>query len=390
MTSLTKNRIESLDLLKGLVIVIMAIDHVRDYFHYSAFYFDPLDPTLTTVPIFFTRFITHFCAPAFSFLAGISAFIVSRKKTPAELSVFLVKRGLWLVFVELVIMSFGWYFDLGFRAVNFGVIWILGISMILLAGLIHLPKKVILLFSLVLIFGHNLLDNIHFEGSILWTFLHERGPVLTTPNHIFRAGYAVIPWVAVMSLGYCFGSFYDKTYDPLKRKKLFNIIAISAIVFFVIIRGINIYGNILPWEDYGNLKQTLFSFLNLSKYPPSLCFLLVTLGGALLFLANSEKLKGRVVNFFCVFGRVPFFFYIIHIYLIHFLALIVAEFTGFGWRKMILPALPFRVEELKGFGFNLIAVYLIWIAVIVMLYPLCKNFDTYKQNHKDKWWLSYL
>ena len=390
MTSLTKNRIESLDLLKGLVIVIMAIDHVRDYFHYSAFYFDPLDPTLTTVPIFFTRFITHFCAPAFSFLAGISAFIVSRKKTPAELSVFLVKRGLWLVFVELVIMSFGWYFDLGFRAVNFGVIWILGISMILLAGLIHLPKKVILLFSLVLIFGHNLLDNIHFEGSILWTFLHERGPVLTTPNHIFRAGYAVIPWVAVMSLGYCFGSFYDKTYDPLKRKKLFNIIAISAIVFFVIIRGINIYGNILPWEDYGNLKQTLFSFLNLSKYPPSLSFLLVTLGGALLFLANSEKLKGRVVNFFCVFGRVPFFFYIIHIYLIHFLALIVAEFTGFGWRKMILPALPFRVEELKGFGFNLIAVYLIWIAVIVMLYPLCKNFDTYKQNHKDKWWLSYL
>lgn len=390
MTSLTKNRIESLDLLKGLVIVIMAIDHVRDYFHYSAFYFDPLDPTLTTNPIFFTRFITHFCAPAFSFLAGISAFIVGRKKTPAELSVFLIKRGLWLVFVELVIMSFGWYFDLGFRAVNFAVIWILGVSMILLAGLIHLSKKVILLFSLVLIFGHNLLDNIHFEGSILWTFLHERGPVLTTPNHIFRVGYAVIPWVAVMSLGYCFGSFYDKTYDPLKRKKLFNIIGISAIVFFVIIRGINIYGNILPWEDYGNLKQTLFSFLDLSKYPPSLCFLLVTLGGALLFLANSEKLKGRVVNFFCVFGRVPFFFYIIHIYLIHFLALIVAEFTGFGWQKMILPALPFRVEELKGFGFNLAVVYLIWILVIVMLYPLCKKFDSYKQNHKEKWWLSYL
>lgn len=389
MTSLTKNRIKSLDLLKGLVIVIMAIDHVRDYFHYSSYYFDPTDPTLTNFPLFSTRFITNFCAPAFSFLAGLSAFIVGKGKTTTELSSFLLKRGLWLVFVELVIMDFGWCFDITFRSIMFQVIWILGISMIFLAGLIYLPKKIILIFSWVLIFGHNLLDNIHFDNSILWTFLHERKPFLTTPDHIFRVGYSIIPWVAVMSLGYCFGSFYDKTYDPLKRKKLFNIIGITAIISFVILRGINIYGNLLPWKDYGNLGQTIFSFFNLSKYPPSLDFLLVTLGGSFLFLANTEKLKGRVVNFFSVFGRVPFFFYIIHIYLIHFLALIVAEFTGFGWQKMILPALPFRVEELKGFGFNLVVVYLIWILIIAMLYPLCKKFDTYKQNNKDKWWLSY-
>lgn len=184
-------------------------------------------------------------------------------------------------------------------------------------------------------------------------------------------------------------SFYDKTFDPLKRKKLFNIIGITAIIFFVLLRGINIYGNLLPWKDYGNSKQTIFSFFNLTKYPPSLLFLLLTLGGAFLFLANSEKLKGRVVNFFCVFGRVPFFFYIIHIYLIHFLALLAAELTGFGWQKMILPALPFRVEALKGFGFNLAIVYLIWIFTIALLYPLCKKFDIYKQNNKDKWWLSY-
>ena len=302
-----KYRIQSIDLLKGLVMVIMAIDHVRDYFHYSAYYFDPTDPALTTIPIFFTRFITNFCAPAFSFLAGLSAFMIGKRKTPNELSIFLIKRGLWLVFVEVVIMSFGWYFDLGFRSVNFAVIWVLGVSMILLAGLIHLPKKVILLFSLVLIFGHNLLDNIHFEGSILWTFLHERGPVLTTPDHIFRVGYAVIPWVAVMSLGYYFGSFYEKSFDHLKRKKLFNIIGITAIIFFVILRGINIYGNLLPWKDYNNLTQTTFSFLNLSKYPPSLSFLLVTLGGAFLFLANSEKIQSKVVNFFCVLyvARLP-------------------------------------------------------------------------------------
>ena len=390
MTSLTKSRIESLDLLKGIVIVIMAIDHVRDYFHYSSYLFDPTDPILTTFPLFLTRFLTNFCAPAFSFLAGLSAFIVGRRKSPMELSSFLLKRGLWLVFVELVIMDFGWCFDITFRSIMFQVIWILGISMIFLAGLIYLPKKIMLIFSCVLIFGHNLLDNIHFDNSILWTFLHERKPFLTTSDHIYRVGYPIIPWIAVMSLGYCMGSFYDKAYDPFKRKKLFNTIGITAILAFLILRSINIYGNLLPWKDYGNLRQTIFSFFNLSKYPPSLDFLLVTLGGAFIFLANTEKLKGKVVDFFCVFGRVPFFFYIIHIYLIHFLALIVAQFTGFGWQKMILPALPFRVEELKGFGFNLFIVYLIWILIIVVLYPLCKKFDTYKQNNKDKRWLSYL
>jgi uncharacterized membrane protein len=389
MATITKPRIESIDLLKGLVMVIMALDHVRDYFHYSSYFFDPTDPALTTVPLFFTRFITNFCAPAFSFLAGLSAFIIGRKKTKAELSNFFLKRGLWLVFVELVIMNFGWCFDPEYKTLQFGVIWVLGINMILLAGLIHLPKKAILFFSCALIFGHILLDNIHLDNAF-WTFLHERKPFLTTPDHIFRVGYSIIPWVAVMSLGNWFGSFYDKDYDALKRKKLFNSIGIAAVVFFVILRSINIYGNILPWAAYGNVTQTIFSFFNLSKYPPSLSFLLVTLGGTFLFLANAEKLKGKVVNFFCVFGRVPFFFYIIHIYLIHFWALIKAKFTGFGWQKMILPALPFRVEALKGFGFNLLIVYLIWILVIVLLYPLCKKFDVYKQAHKEKWWLSYL
>jgi uncharacterized membrane protein len=390
MTAITKNRIESIDLLKGLVIVIMALDHVREYFHYSAFFFDSTDPTQTTLPNFFTRFITHFCAPAFSFLAGLSAFMVGQRKSPKELSIFLLKRGLWLVFIELVVMNFGWRFDTGYSTVVFGVIWVLGISMILLAGLIHFPWKMMLIFSCVLIFGHNLLDNIHFEGSILWKFLHERGPFLTTPEHIFRVPYSIIPWVAVMSLGYCFGSFYDKTYDSIKRKKLFNTIGITAIIAFVILRSVNIYGNLTPWKDYGNLEQTMFSYFNLTKYPPSLDFLLVTLGAAFLFLANTEKLKGGVVNFFSVFGRIPFFFYIIHIYLIHLLALIVAEFTGFGWQKMILPTLVNSSEELKGFGFNLFIVYLIWILVIALLYPLGKKFDSYKQINKEKWWLSYL
>ena len=389
MTSVTKKRIESLDLLKGLVIVIMAIDHVRDYFHYSSYFFDPADPALTTVPIFYTRFITNFCAPAFSFLAGLSAFIVGKRKTLNELSGFLVKRGLWLVFIELIIINFGWHFDIHFREIVFQVIWALGISMIFLAALIHLPKKYLLIFSCVLIFGHNLLDAIYFEGSVLWSFIHERKLYNITPHLVIRINYPLIPWIAVMSLGYSFGMFYEKSFDPLKRKRIFNCIGIAALILLLILRGANLYGNLLPWKNYGNLKQNLFSFLNLTKYPPSLSFLLLTLGGSLLFLANTEKLKGKLVDVFCVFGRVPFFFYILHIYLIHFLALLAAELTGFGWQNMATASVPYRLDALKGFGFNLLIVYFIWLGVIALLYPVCKAFDKYKQNNKDKWWLSY-
>jgi len=390
MVLVPKKRIESLDLLKGLVMVIMALDHVRDYFHYSSYFFDPADPAQTTIPIFFTRFITNFCAPAFSFLAGISAFIIGRRKSRPELARFLLQRGCWLIFVELMIMSFGWHFDIYFHDTVFQVIWSLGISMIFLAGLIYLPARYILVFSCVLIFGHNLLDHIHDEGNVWWAFLHERKRFDTSPGRGFSAGYPIIPWVAVMSLGYYFGRFYNPDYDYLKRKKLFNAIGISALLLLLILRATNVYGNILPWKNYGSAARNIMSFLNLSKYPPSLSFLLSTLGVTFLFLANAENLRGKLVDFFSVFGRVPFFYYILHIYLVHGLAMLFAEWSGFGWKAMILPLLPFRVTGLRGFGVNLVIVYLIWIAVILLLYPLCKWFDKYKQAHKDKWWLSYL
>jgi uncharacterized membrane protein len=387
----SRNRIESIDLLKGLVIVIMALDHVRDYFHFYSFYFDSTDPAHTTVAIFFTRFVTNFCAPAFSFLAGLSAFMVGKRKNAGELSSFLLKRGLWLIFIELVVMNFGWHFDLLYRDVIFQVIWVLGISMVLLSGLIYLPRQYLIIFSCLLIFGHNLLDPVHFEGNILWSFIHERKyyPELF-PGHSMGVGYSIIPWTAVMALGYCFGPFYNSSFDPSKRRKAFNMMGLAALLILIVLRWTNVYGDLLPRLEYGNFTQDFFSFLNLSKYPPSLCYLLLTLGAALLFLANTEKLKGRIVELFCVFGRVPFFFYILHVYLIHFLALCIAWLTGFGWEKMILPRMPLRTEALKGFGFNLVTVYLIWIGVIVLMYPLCKAFDSYKRGHKEKWWLSYL
>ena len=390
MMVITKTRIESIDLLKGLVMVIMALDHVRDYFHYSAFMFDPSDPAQTTLPIFFTRFITNFCAPAFSFLAGLSAFMIGKRKSPTELSGFLLKRGLWLVFVEIIIISFGWKFDVEFRHIGLQTIWQLGISMIVLAGLIHLPKTLVLIFSCLIIFGHNLLDSIHFDGSYLWAILHERRLFEWTEGHYFRTAYPLLPWIAVMSLGYCFGSLYNNSVDAAKRKKILNGLGFGSLILFLILIVINKYGDPLPWTNYNDGTKTLMSILNVTKYPPSLLFLLITLGGTFIFLANTEKLKGKVVSFFSVFGRVPFFYYIIHIYVIHLIAAFAAKLTGFGWQALVLPKFIIGVESLKGYGFNLVAVYIIWIVIVLLLYPLCKRFDSYKQSHKEKWWLSYL
>jgi len=390
MTSVKKYRVESIDLLKGLVMVIMALDHVRDYFHYSANFYDPADPTQTTLPIFFTRWITHFCAPAFSFLAGLSAYMVGKKKSRKELSRFLVQRGLWLVFIELTIVTFGWYFDIHFRTISLLVIWSLGVSMITLAALIYLPKNLLLIFCCLLIFGHNLLDKVQFNNNLLWEILHQQNFYKLSDSTQLFVGYPIIPWIAVMALGYYFGQFYNQTYTASNRKRIFNIVGFSALALFVILRWTNSYGNPVPRQQYDSFSKDVVSFLNPAKYPPSLMFLLMTLGTTLVFLANSEKLRGRLVNFFSTFGRVPFFYYILHIYLIHVLAMIFAELSGFGWKLFILPTWIGFVPAMKGYGFNLVTVYLVWIGIILALYPLCRKFDQYKQNNKHKWWLSYL
>ena len=290
MTSLTRNRIESIDFLKGLVMVIMALDHTRDYFHQSFILADLTDPTQTTLSVYFTRWITHFCAPAFSFLAGISAFLVGKRKTKAELSGFLIKRGFWLAFLELTVISFAWYFDIQFRNMDMAVIWSLGISMIFLAGIIYLPNKIILLFSCLLIVGHNLFDNLHFNGNILWSILHEFASFKLSDNLRLNVVYPIIPWIGVMALGYWFGSFYDQSVDAGKRKSLFNTIGAAALILFVLIRWTNIYGDPTRWESYEVTSQTIMSFLNLTKYPPSLLYLLLTLGATLLVPRQQRKL----------------------------------------------------------------------------------------------------
>ncbi|MBK6776723.1 MAG: DUF1624 domain-containing protein [Flavobacteriales bacterium] len=390
-------RFSSIDLLRGLVMVIMALDHVRDYFHADAFLFPPEDPEATTVPIFLTRWITHYCAPVFVFLAGTSAWIIHQRKSTRELTSFLVKRGIWLIIVEIVIIKVAWTFNPLAPRFGLAVIWAIGVSMLALAALIQLPLRAILITGLVLVFGHNALDGIHFDGAWWWKMLHERGKVDLGGITVVFA-YPLIPWIGTMALGYCFGSFYGKGYAPHVRRRLLMRLGLATTLLFIALRLVNAYGDPLPWSEQSSPALTALSFLNVNKYPPSLLYLLMTLGPACLFLAWTENpgsspgqgLRGWLASALIVFGRVPFFYYILHLYLIHGLALVAAELMGFGWQSMILETFVTSSTQLKGYGFSLPVVYLVWIGVVVALYPLCAWFNKVKGNNRHRWWLSYL
>ena len=394
MVKTKSTRIESIDILRGLVMVIMALDHVRDYFHYGSFFSDPTNLETTTPFLFFTRFITHYCAPVFIFLAGTSAYLYGSKKTKHQLFKFLFTRGIWLVFLEIILNNLFWWFDVGYSFIALQVIWAIGLSMMCLSILIYLPKKVLLTVSLILIAGHNLLDGIVLEGksfiSILWYVLHQLQFVMFENGRMIAFVYPIIPWVGLISLGYCFGGFYKKDFDVSLRKKWLLILGISAIVLFFIIRGLNIYGDLVPWTTQDTSTKTILSFFNVTKYPPSLAFLLITIGPALLFLYGIETVKNKVSDFLLVFGRVPFFYYFIHVLVIHCLAIVGMLIFGGTWKNMIITADVFANTKLIDYGYSLFVVYLIWIGVIALLYYPSKKYMIYKANNKDKWWLSYL
>ena len=386
-------RIESIDLLRGIVMIIMALDHVRDYFHYDAFIYSPTDLSQASVPLFFTRWITHYCAPVFVFLAGISAYLSGNKKSRKELSIFLLTRGIWLVFVELFIISLFRSFNPAYPYFNFQVIWAIGICMIVMSALIYMNRNLILLTGILLITTHNLLDNIHVPGSnfpaVPWAMLHD-------PKH-FTFGsldiyirYPVLPWIGVMILGYYLGGLYTADFNSGKRKKTLLLLGIGAIVLFMILRSGNLYGDAAKWSEQRNIVYSFLSFLNVTKYPPSLLYILITLGPALVLLALIEKPINRWTGKIVVFGKVPMFYYLAHILLIHILAVIAALPTGHLDMVILYKAVNDTVE-LKGYGFNLVTVYIIWIGVIMMLYPFCKWFARYKKTHSSEyWWLSYL
>jgi uncharacterized membrane protein len=388
-------RIESIDLLRGFAIVLMALDHVRDYFHADYFFYNPTDMEATNGAVFFTRFITHFCAPVFMFLAGTSAFLVGERKTKKQLAAFLLKRGLWLMLLETVVINFAWSFNADYPFLRLQVIWALGLAMVMMAGMIYLPLKIILAVGLAILFGHNLLDNIHATGNsfgdILWGQLHERKRFIIG-GRIVATGYPILPWFCIMALGYCFGTFYQKGMDAALRKKYLLVIGSVAIGLFLLLRATNLYGDMEPWQTQRSVVLTICSFFNVTKYPPSLLYILITLGPALLLLALLEKPLNRFSKIIIVFGRVPLFFYILHLYLIHALAVVAVIWSGRSWTDMItITNLNAKDSPwLQGYGFTLGQTYLIWIGVVAMLYPLCKWYDQYKTKHKEKWWLSYL
>jgi len=386
-------RIESIDLLRGVVMIIMALDHVRDYFHYDAFYYSPTDLTQTNVPLFFTRFITHYCAPVFVFLAGTSAYLYGAKRSKKELSFFLLSRGMWLVFIELFIVVLFRTFNPSYTYLNLQVIWAIGVSMIALSAIIYMNKKLILVTAVLLIAAHNLLDTVHVPGSgllaVIWSFLHDVNH-FTFGRVDLYVRYPVLPWLGIMTIGYYLGSLYVSDYDPVKRRKKLLIAGIGSITLFIILRSGNWYGDAAFWSVQKNFTFSLLSFLNVSKYPPSLVYVLITLGPALIFLALTEKKLNAWTEKIAIFGRVPMFYYLGHIFLIHILAVIAALVTGYP-EMVILNNAVNSMQALKGYGFNLLTVHLFWIIHVLVMYPFCKWYDAYKRTHQSEyWWLSYL
>ena len=376
-------RVESVDVLRGMVMIIMALDHTRDYF--SSLRFPPEDLSRATPLLFFTRWITHLCAPAFFLLAGLGAALsLSRGRSKKSLSWFLLTRGLWLMFLEATVMQFAWNFAWGFP-VFLIVIWALGLSMVVLAGLVFLPEVAIAAIALVLIFGHNLLDGIQPAslGSLagLWHLLHAPG--FAIPGKVLIA-YPLIPWVGVMALGFALGRIYR--WEPAERKRFLLRTGAAAIVGFLVLRGFNLYGNPAPWSVQDSPAMTVASFMNTLKYPPSLHFLLMTLGPALILLAVFERARGKLADFVMVYGRVPFFYFILHIFVIHLLAYAFALMQGGTGSFLGLDISSYP----EWYGTSLPGVYLAWAIVVLICYLPCRLYADFKRRRTDLRWPSYL
>jgi uncharacterized membrane protein len=384
-------RIESIDLLRGIIIVIMALDHTRDFF--GALDASPTDLATTTVPLFLTRWITNICAPVFFLLTGTGACLALRRLSKGQLSRFLLSRGLWLIFLEIVVMRFALQFNLDYRVTILTVLWALGWSMIVLGVLIHLPDWAIAAFGAVLVVGHNLLDGIPASafGSLapVWSVLHAPGFLVNSSRHVVLVAYPLIPWIGVTALGYLLGQAYR--WNDARRRTLLWRLGLGFSVGFVLLRLWNVYGDPLAWSAQKSPLWTLLSFLDTQKYPPSLLFLLMTLGPALLLLRAFDGGTPRWLRPALTIGKVPLFFYVLHFYLIHLLA-VAASYLRYGsvdglFRSPDLGHFPFTTPP--GWAAPLPAIYLLWVFVVIALYPLCRWYAGVKRRRKD-WWLSYL
>jgi len=390
--STLSKRILSIDILRGLVMIIMALDHTRDFFHIGAMTGDPLNPDTTTGMLFFTRWITHFCAPTFVFLSGLSAYLSAQNRTAAQASAFLFKRGLWLILIEIVIITFGLTFNPGYNFIILQVIWAIGTSMIFLAIFSRISYKTVLIIGLVLVFGHNLFNLFPAPkdpaaGMILKVFFTASGTVAPlSANHFVGVFYAILPWTGVMFVGYGVGAWYRKGYEAERRQRNLLMVGFLTVFVFVALRLINVYGDPVPRKEYDDLFKNLLTFFNVNKYPPSLQYISMTLGPAMLFLAVTENVSNWFTRITSVYGAVPFFYYVLHFYLLHTLLIIVFFATGHSTKEIVQIPFMFRPA---AFGFSLPVVYVIWLSVVASLYLPCRWFKQYKETHRQ-WWLRYV
>lgn len=391
MNDTERQRIDSVDLLRGIIMILMALDHTRDYIGDVAA--SPTNLATTTTALFLTRWITHFCAPTFSLLTGVGAFLMLRAKTKREVSWFLLTRGVWLIVLELTVMRFFWQFNVDYQLTMLTVLWALGWSMVVLAGLIFLPTSAIAAISIALIALHNLADGFQpplTSGvGMLWTWLHRPGPLLMKPGFMVFIAYPLIPWIAVMSLGFALGRIYTW---PAERRRVFLLWAgLGCIVAFIVIRSVNVYGDLRPWSPQPTALFTFFSFINANKTPPSLLYILMTVGPALLALRWFDAGTPRWLAPAVTIGRVPMFYYVAHVVLLHVMVAVEA-FVRYG-SAMITTQSPspdkFPFTQPPGWPASLPVVYASWVAVVLLLYPACRWYARYKATHRSPL-LSYL
>lgn len=376
-------RLDFIDLLRGLIICLMVLDHVRDFTHRDALLFDPLDLTKTSPILFLTRWITHLCAPTFVLLSGVSICLQAHKgKTGWALSRFLVTRGLWLIVLELTVVDFG--FDYAISPIFLQVIYAIGFSMVIMALLIHLPRKAVLGTGILIVAGHNLLDGVQAHGALaaLWPFLMQPGPALG--GYVL---YPALPWLGIMCIGYGAGPVY--LLEAGKRTRVMTAIGVGMIVLFLILRLPNMYGDVKPWALPAHAALAPLAVMDVSKYPPSLDYVLITIGITTLLGVALQWTPKWLAKPLLAFGRTPLLTYLLHLYVAHTLALVVGQVMGVPLADFFGQlSHPERLIR-DHWGLPLWGTYLVWLSVLIILYPISSAYATYRATHKH-WWQSYL
>ena len=383
-------RLQSIDVVRGIVMIVMALDHTRDLIHVTSVTDSPTNLQTTTAALFLTRWITHFCAPTFVFLSGVSAYLsFSRKNDVAASRRFLLTRGIWLIFLEFTLVNFGVWFDLHFNVFLFGVFATIGFGFIILSLLLSASTRTILIIGLAIIFLHGLSSYIPAGTSLpvrIAMMLVAPGAIPFGEGGLFIIGYPPIPWLGIMLTGFAAGRLFNLSAP--ERKSVFFKIGLAALACFIVVRSINVYGDPMEWQSQKTSLFTFLSFINVSKYPPSLVFCLLTLGVTFLLLSGVEGLQNKFTEITTVYGKVPLFYFLIHWYILHPLMFLIVFLQGYTSSDLVFGVNLGRPKGISGV--NLWYTYLIWAAVVIALYPVCRWYGKYKENHKEKKWLSYL